>query len=239
MDDWEMINEFVPEWYFEVQIEAIKQLIWDKFHVKYDENNKKLKKVMDVQMMKLYASSVDPLPKTLKFYAGMKWIMTRIDGHTHLKIKGGYVGDPIVRDNFTWEVNGNFDCSERELTSLEGCPRFVRSFDCYSNNLTSLKGCPEVVDGDFSCNNNMLTSLEHCPKVFGSFNCHENQIESLKGCPKVIEGDFDCSVNKLKSLEYGPDLVEGDFNCYDNYELDSLDYMPKVMGFTDTTDSEN
>ena len=61
-------------------------------------------------------------------------------------------------------VSGNFYCSYRKLTSLEGCPQDVgRHFNCCWNQLTSLEGCPKGVGGDFYCNNNRLASLEGCP----------------------------------------------------------------------------
>lgn len=55
------------------------------------------------------------------------------------------------------KVNGYFDCSCNELTSLEGCPKIVNgTFYCYGNNLKSLKGCPEVVSGNFYCHSNKV-----------------------------------------------------------------------------------
>ena len=45
---------------------------------------------------------------------------------------------------------GNFNCSDSNLTSLEGAPREVGGgFDCCSNNLISLEGAPEKIGGDF------------------------------------------------------------------------------------------
>ena len=37
------------------------------------------------------------------------------------------------------------NCSNNQLTSLEGCPRSVTVLDCRSNRLTSLEGCPAAV----------------------------------------------------------------------------------------------
>ena len=73
--------------------------------------------------------------------------------------------------------NGNFFCSDNQLTSLEGCPSEVGGyFDCSSNQLTSLEGCPSEVGGNFSCRNNQLTSLEGCPsEVGGDFSCYYNK----------------------------------------------------------------
>jgi len=49
--------------------------------------------------------------------------------------------------NFT-EVDGIFDCSHNQLTSLVGVPEKVgRHFYCYENKLTSLEGQPESIGG--------------------------------------------------------------------------------------------
>ena len=80
---------------------------------------------------------------------------------------------------------GDLDCSNNDLTSLEGCPKEVKGdFDCSSNNLTSLDGSPEIVSGYFDCSYNKLTSLEGCPKeVKGNFYCSNNNLISLNGLP--------------------------------------------------------
>lgn len=52
-------------------------------------------------------------------------------------------------------INGTFDCSDLNLTSLEGAPEIVKGdFLCNNNKLTSLKGAPKQVDGNFNCSNN-------------------------------------------------------------------------------------
>ena len=70
--------------------------------------------------------------------------------------------------------NGNLDCSNNKLTSLEGAPEVVKgNFDCSYNKLTSLEGAPEVVEGDFDCSHNNLTSLEGVPyavKIISDFD---------------------------------------------------------------------
>lgn len=70
------------------------------------------------------------------------------------------------------KVSGDFDCSECELTSLEGAPRKIGgSFDCSYNKLSSLEGGPEEVGGSFYCSNNEeLFSLEGAPQKIGSGN---------------------------------------------------------------------
>jgi len=62
-------------------------------------------------------------------------------------------------------VSGNFDCSESDLTTLEGCPRSVGgSFVCYRNKITSLEGGPEQVNKSYWCHNNLLTTLKGVPE---------------------------------------------------------------------------
>ena len=50
-------------------------------------------------------------------------------------------------------------------------------FDCSNNNLTSLEGAPKEVGGDFDCSDNKLISLEGAPKeVGGGFDCYDNPV---------------------------------------------------------------
>jgi hypothetical protein len=51
-------------------------------------------------------------------------------------------------------------------------------FECYNCNLTSLEGCPQIVNSSFYCSRNYLTSLEYCPKYVGkSFWCRNNNVK--------------------------------------------------------------
>lgn len=80
------------------------------------------------------------------------------------------------------EVDGDFDISDNELTSLEGCPSKVKgSFLAYKNEISSLKGCPKEVDG--------------------SFIVLQNNIGSLKFSPSIVKEDFICSHNPLRDLD--------------------------------------
>jgi len=60
-------------------------------------------------------------------------------------------------------------------------------------------------------------------EVNGFFSCGNNILTTLEGCPKKVSRFFDCSYNRLTSLEYSPKIVEGDFLCWDNYHLTSLE----------------
>jgi hypothetical protein len=94
-------------------------------------------------------------------------------------------------------VNGYFNCSINQLTSLKGCPvRVGDYFYCYSNKLTSLKYSPQYMEN-------------------GYFSCRMNKIESLQYCTELIRGNFYCYNNKLTSLKYHP-TVYGGFSCWNN-----------------------
>ena len=75
-------------------------------------------------------------------------------------------------------------------------------FDCSYNQLTSLEGCPKIVNGNFYCSSNQLTSLEGSPKIINDFfSCDNNELTSLKGCPKEVNRVFSCVGNKVKFTE--------------------------------------
>ena len=126
-------------------------------------------------------------------------------------------------------VDGSFNCSNNELTTLEGSPKSVGShFKCVNNKLTDLKGGPEKVDSYFDCERNELTTLEGGPKLTGAYFCGFNNLYDLKGCPKEVVGDFYCNNNLLTTLEDGPKSV-GYFGCgYNN--LTNLKGCPKEIG---------
>ena len=98
------------------------------------------------------------------------------------------------------KVTGNFSCSYNNLTSLEGCPKWVGGdFSCHYNKLLDIDCGIQMVDGNFYCQNNKITTLKGSPKSVGSFFCYKNKITNLKGCPKYITDDFDCRYNILKT----------------------------------------
>lgn len=103
---------------------------------------------------------------------------------------------------------------------------------CSHNNLTSLEGCPKYINGPFWCDDNCLTSLKYGPsKVTGHYECSHNQLKTLKGCPTVLENAFNCDSNQLTSLEHGP-TTTGGFYCCGHNELNTLKGAPfKVGGF--------
>lgn len=84
----------------------------------------------------------------------------------------------VINEDFSVSVNGDVDLSFRKLIEF---PSFIQfyivngTFDCSENQLTSLRGCPSIVEGNFYCYNNQLNSLDYCPEIVnGKFFCHGN-----------------------------------------------------------------
>ncbi len=130
------------------------------------------------------------------------------------------------------DVQGSFDCSNRQLKSLYGIKfgMVTGNFTCHHTQLTSLVGSPQKVGGDFGCDQNLLTSLAGAPQtVGGDFRCAFNQLTSLMGSPQKVEGYFWCSYNKLTTLEGAPQTVTGTFNCGYN-QLTTLEGAPRTVG---------
>jgi len=105
-------------------------------------------------------------------------------------------------------IDGHFNCSNNELTSLEGAPRYVeKSFDCSNNKLTSLEGGPdEVWWGDYKCSKNQLVSLKGLPTKESSYaykiDCSDNKLKDLTSIGGTIKiKDFFCRRNEIISLE--------------------------------------
>lgn len=137
-----------------------------------------------------------------------------------------FAGKLLIKfDKVRW-----FNCSESNITSLEGCPIEVEeNFDCSHTNITSLEGAPQKVGGYFNCGNTNITSLKGCPKEIGiSLMCNKTKITSLEGCPQVGYG-IDCSDTNITSLEGAPEKVKF-FICV-NTKITSLKGAPlRVYG---------
>lgn len=122
-----------------------------------------------------------------------------------------------INDDLTVDVNGDVDISEKKLTEIPIQFGIIkRDFDCYDNLLTTLKGCPKYVRGSFDCSDNKLTSLEYSPIETNSFYCSNNRLTNLKGCPNIITEDFSFPQNYITTLKYFPLQVDGNILFYDN-----------------------
>jgi hypothetical protein len=85
-------------------------------------------------------------------------------------------------------VEGDFDISDNELTSLEGSPKKVTgSFMAHKNEIFSLRGGPKEVGESFIILHNNITSLEYSPTlVKEDFICSHNPLKELDGLNNVL-----------------------------------------------------
>ena len=140
-----------------IDVNAIQRILNDEEYIKYNPKE---------QYIDPNTGLVDI---TCQEYAGIK---IRKDLNGKLPVRFG-------------KIIGNFDCSETNITSLEGSPNSVTGdFYCISTNITSLKGAPDSVTGEFNCFKTNITSLKGAPRsVTGDFFCVGTNITSLKGLP--------------------------------------------------------
>lgn len=65
----------------------------------------------------------------------------------------------------TFDVAGNYNVDNNELTNLKGAPRIMNGwFSACHNQLTSLEGCPETINGFFRLTHNQIEDLQFFPK---------------------------------------------------------------------------
>lgn len=86
----------------------------------------------------------------------------------------------VINKDYTVDIFDRLDLSYMELTSIPIEFNFIEGyFDCSENNLTSLKGCPKVIKGDFFCYNNQLSNLQFAPEIVKGniINFSKNPIE--------------------------------------------------------------
>lgn len=82
-------------------------------------------------------------------------------------------------------VRGGIELQNKGLTVLPDLSNVVVEgwFDCSYNNLTSLKGAPRKCKV-FNCRNNKLESIEYASKVDSLFYCQENNLTHLEPVPE-------------------------------------------------------
>ena len=128
----------------------------------------------------------------------------------------------VINDDLTVDVNSRVDLSFKDLKDVPiKFNKIEGDFNCSDNNLTSLEGCPTVINGGFHCGFNNLTSLKGCPTVInGGFHCSNNYLTSLECCPKEVNGNFSCNNNnRLISFEFFPQEINGNFIFLHNIEI--------------------
>lgn len=127
-----------------------------------------------------------------------------------------YIENGRIIQKQNQKVDGDFNCSNSFLTTLENCPTLVRGeFKASFNELTTLKFSPEHVGNNCSFENNpKLKSLEFAPMyVFGNFFCNSTGITSLHGISrqylKEIHGTMFFYHCDIKNSILGLLLVKG------------------------------
>lgn len=137
------------------------------------------------------------------------------------------------------EVDGAFDCSSNELTTLIGAPHSVHGrFIASNNKLTSLIGIPKIINGTCFLNNNKLKKLDYFPLAAPSgINCTENPLtsisyEDLKNIKPLFETPFSLHLplsfkNKLKKQGI---VIEGyEDRILKNFSIDLNELREKLL----------
>lgn len=87
-------------------------------------------------------------------------------------------------------------------------------------------------DGVVHATNVLLSdkNLIYIPIQFGIiddfFDISNNRLLNLRGSPTQVKS-FDCGNNQLVTLAGAPTIVDGLFDCRNNYQLTSLKHVPK------------
>ena len=84
-------------------------------------------------------------------------------------------------------VSGHFDCSNNELTSLEGGPQSVGGhFDYRNNKLVNLNGFPEFFENEVYLSNNPVQEIYD---LFGTFKCINwlNEFDVIQGNSVIMD----------------------------------------------------
>jgi len=91
------------------------------------------------------------------------------------------IGNYTINDDLTIDTTGNLNLA---YSGIEKFPEYIKfrtingDFSVKGNGMTSLRGCPEYVRDNFNCSNNKLTSLEFAPITGGSTWYNLNQISN-------------------------------------------------------------
>lgn len=110
-------------------------------------------------------------------------------------------------DHFPQHIGKCICLSHNALDNLKGL--FIEcvdgDFDISHNNITSLENAPKFVNGVFNCAKNKIKSLTHMPQVIKfSFDATSNEIESIYSheLPQILKGKIFLNQNpKLKALQ--------------------------------------
>jgi Secretion system C-terminal sorting domain/Leucine Rich repeats (2 copies) len=121
----------------------------------------------------------------------------------------------------------NLDCSNRNITSIEGVQYFnaLQELTCSNNQLVNLPTLPLYLIV-LSCDNNQLTSLPALSNALLYLSCSYNQLTSLPTLPADLQ-NLICNNNQLTSLPSLPVTLR---NLQCNYnQLTSLPTLPATL----------
>jgi hypothetical protein len=115
------------------------------------------------------------------------------------------------------KVTGWFDCSDNQLTTLEGCPNYVGdNFNCSYNELTNLDGYPKEVGRGFYWDGNPISEIIY---LFGySIKIYLEYQETYNFVRK------DCKIIKH--------LLEEALKDYNEYYNSQKELPKKIDGYT-------
>lgn len=137
------------------------------------------------------------------------------------------IRDFKANKNYTVDISDSVNLCDKKLDELPFRFGVVDGyFNISENNLTSLYGSPTYTSGSFNCAYNNLKSLEFVPKrVGGNLMISGNyDIKSFEYIPSHIGGDFTCGESQLYtiwSLFEDKSKIEL-FNDYDIIQGDSI-----------------
>ena len=135
-------------------------------------------------------TTIDEITKWLRKYEIKKFTILKdnsVNVHEDVRLSNKLANLLKLPLNFNI-VEGDFDISDNELTSLEGSPKKVTgSFMAHKNEIFSLKGGPKEVGASFIILHNNISSLEHSPTlVKEDFICSHNPLKSLDGLNNIL-----------------------------------------------------
>jgi hypothetical protein len=128
--------------------------------------------------------------------------------------------------------NHSFKFNEKKLPFPFGKVK-GNFFLTFSDTLETLENFPEDVSKTVSIGEcPKITSLEHMTKIIGhSCNFSQTSIKTLEHLPKVINGDLNITnLPELESMDGVPDIVMGDFFCYDVPKLKKFKFPKEIHG---------
>jgi len=129
-----------------------------------------------------------------------------------------------LNSNGEVDVEGRVDMSKMNLTKIPVKFGKVEGwFNCSFNNLTTLKNCPHTLEENIDFSNNQITTLEYFPKIInGELHCSMDNNPLHNYFKNIKEEDFDnwrdidwfyCFdeypylINILKRYIYGKDYI--------------------------------